>query len=68
MDNWFYFGLVLHIFHNGNANSLIQVIAIESETELILTKTKYKQTGRQQIEQWPELELFKSHLSLMTER
>ena len=35
-----------------------------------VTTSKYKQRHRrlgQQIEQWPELELFKSHLPLMTE-
>ena len=37
---------------------------------LMLTKSKYKQRHQQrgqQIEQWPELELFKSHITLMTE-
>jgi hypothetical protein len=36
---------------------------------LMVTKSKYKQRHRrrgQQIEQWPDLELFKSHLTLMT--
>ena len=35
-----------------------------------VTKSKYKQRHRrlgQQIKQWPELELFKSHITLMTE-
>ena len=53
--------------NSGNCNRLWDWANLMLTT---VTTSKYKQRHRrlgQQIEQWPELELFKSHLPLMTE-